>query len=148
MRSNNPGHIIPQDTATDDSTGDVITGLPISQDEIDELIYGEDRPADDRIARLRELADDLRERTAGEMSDDDAATLLAALERAISTLETKAKYAGEPGMLDEDPHDHRETLSPDSDELEEIEEEDEESIADDIGSDDETPQRIASRTPH
>jgi hypothetical protein len=163
MRSTNPGHIIPQDTATNDSVGDVITGLPISQDEIDELMYGEDRPAEERIGRLRELADDLRVRAAGEIGDDDAATLLGSIERAISTLETKSQYVGEPGMLDEDPLDHRETLAPDSDELEEIEEEDEESVEDDIGTnafdrddfeddddedDDETPQEVASRTPH
>lgn len=165
--SNHPGHIIPQDTATNDSVGDVITGLPISQDEIDELMYGEDRPAEERIDRLRELADNLRERTAGEIGDDDAATLLAAIERAISVLVTKAQYVGEPGMLDEDPLNHRETLAPDSDELEEIEEEDEESIEDDIGEaefdrddfddddedddeddDDETAEDIASHTPH
>lgn len=127
MRPSNPGHIIPQDTATSDAVGDVITGLPVSQDEIDELTYGEDRPAEERVARLRELADDLRERAAGEMGDDDAASLVASIEQAISTLETKAQYAGEPGMLEEDPLDHRETLAPDSDELEEIEEEDEES---------------------
>jgi hypothetical protein len=160
--SNHPGHIIPQDTAPTDAVGDVITGLPISQDEIDELMYGEDRPTEDRLDRLRELADDLRTRQAGEVGDDDAANLLSSIERAISALETKSAFVGEPGMLDEDPLDHRETLAPDSDELDEIEEEDEESVEDDIGAgsleredfenaeDDihETPQEIASRRPH
>jgi hypothetical protein len=131
--SNHPGHIIPQDTALNDAVGDVITGVPISQNEIDELMYGEDRPIEERLDRLRELADDLRARQVGEVGDDDAATLLGAVERAVASLTAKSEYVGEPGMLDEDPLDHRETLSPDSDELEEIEEEDEESVEEDVG---------------
>ncbi|HQZ11313.1 MAG TPA: hypothetical protein PK286_00375 [Devosia sp.] len=137
MSANHPGRIIPQDTATDDSVADVITSLPISQDEIDELVYGEDRPAGERIERLRDLAADLRERTSGEMGDNDAATLLASVERAIGLLRSKVRFPGDPGMLQEDPRDHRETLSPDSDELEAIEEEDEDSIeADGLAEDD------------
>lgn len=131
--SNHPGRIIPQDTAPSDAVEDVIAGLPISQNEIDELLYGEDRPAEERLDRLRELADDLRARAAGEVGGDDAETLVAEIERTISTLETKTRHAPEPGALDDDPLDHRETLSPDSDELEEIEDED--SIEDDIGAD-------------
>lgn len=157
--SNHPGHIIPQDTAPSDAVGDVITGLPISQNEIDELLYGEDRPAEERLLRLRELSDDLRARAAGEIGDDDAAELLGSVQQAIATLDTKTDFAGEPGMLDDDPLDHRETLSPDSDELEAIEEEDEASVEDDVGALDregrqdeddihETPQEIAAKTPH
>jgi hypothetical protein len=148
--SNHPGYIIPQDTAPDDTGTDAIIGLPISQDEVDELLYSEDRPTEERLDRLRELADDLRTRKAGEIGDNDAATLLGSIEETISSLEAKSRNASEPGMLDGDPLDHRETLSPDSDELDLIEEEDEESVEDDIGADgeDETAQEIASHKPH
>ena len=74
---------------------------------------------------------------AGEIGGDDARTLIASIEAAISTLDSKSHRAAEPGFLDEDPLDHRETLSPDSDELEDIEEEDEESVEDDVGADQE-----------
>jgi hypothetical protein len=131
--SNHPGYIIPQDTAPDDTGTDAIIGLPISQDEVDELLYSEDRPTEERLDRLRELAEGLRTRKAGEIGDNDAATLLGSIEQTISSLETKSRNPGEPGMLDDDPLDHRETLSPDSDELDTIEEEDEDSVEDDIG---------------
>jgi hypothetical protein len=131
--SNHPGYIIPQDTAPDDTGTDAIIGLPISQDEIDELLYGENRPTGERLDRLKELAEDLRTRKAGEIGDNDAATLLGSIEQTISSLEAKSRHASEKGMLAGDPLDHRETLSPDSDELDMIEEEDEESVEDDIG---------------
>ena len=82
---------------------------------------------------MRELAGDLRAFAAGEVDGEDVRTLIASIEEAIGTLETKARFVGEPGMLDEDPLDHRETLSPDSDEYGEIEQGDEESVEDDIG---------------
>ncbi|HHY48842.1 MAG TPA: hypothetical protein GYA10_03760, partial [Alphaproteobacteria bacterium] len=143
--SNHPGHIIPQDTGPNDAGDDVITGLPISQAEIDELTYGEDRPLEERLDRLRELANDLRVRAAGEVADNDAETLIASIERAITALESRADDPGEPGALEEDPLDHRETLAPDSDELAEIEEDDEESIEDDIGEIDEDDERNDER---
>src|SRR5690606_9366940 len=80
--------------------------------------------------RLRELAEHLRVRAAGDLTDGDPRSLLGEVENAISALESDERR-WEQGMP-EDPADHRETLSPDSDELEEIEEEDEESIEDDI----------------
>jgi hypothetical protein len=134
LPTSHPGHIIAQDTGEDDSVEETLTDLPISQSEIDELLYGDDRPAAERIARLRELAGDLRAFAAGEVDGEDVRTLIASIEEAIDTLETKARFVGEPGMLDEDPMDHRETLSPDSDEYEEIEQQDEQSVEDDIGT--------------
>ena len=77
----------------------------------------------------------MRTRSAGDIVDDDAAVTLREIERAIATLEAPERTGAQPGMVFDDPLDHRETLSPDSDELEEIEEEDEESIEDDIGGD-------------
>lgn len=133
MTSNkHPGRIIPEDTEPTDAVDEVLTDLPFTRDEVDELLYGSDqRPAAERLERLRELADHLRVRAAGDLTDGDPRSLLGEVENAISALESDERR-WEQGMP-EDPADHRETLSPDSDELEEIEEEDEESIEDDIG---------------
>jgi hypothetical protein len=131
--TNHPGRVLPQDTRPGDAGDEVNVGQPVSLNEVEDLLYGDDRPAEHRLDRLRELAGELRARSAGDIADDDAGAVLAEIERAIATLEAKSRVAGEPGVLDEDPLDHRETLAPDSDELEEIEEEDEESIEEDIG---------------
>jgi hypothetical protein len=131
--TNHPGHILAQDTQPGDANEEVNVGQPVSLNEIEDLLYGDDRPAEHRLDRLRELAEELRVRAAGDIADDDAGAVLQEVERAIATLEAKSQFVGEPGALDEDPLAHRETLSPDSDELEEIEEEDEESVEDDIG---------------
>jgi hypothetical protein len=126
--SSHLGHVLPQDTRPGDANQEVNVGQPVSLSEIEDLLYGDDRPAEQRIDRLRELADELRARAAGDIADDDAGVVLEEVERAIATLEAKSQFVGEPGALDEDPLDHRETLSPDSDELEDIEEDDEESL--------------------
>jgi hypothetical protein len=133
--SNHPGHVLPQDTAPSDGNQDATASQPVSLSEVDDLLYGEDRPADLRLDRLRELADDMRTRSAGDIMDDDAAVTLREIERAITTLEAPERTGAQPGMVFDDPLEHRETLSPDSDELEEIEEGDEASIEDDIGGD-------------
>jgi hypothetical protein len=126
--TNHLGHVLPQDTRPGDANEEVNVGQPVSLSEIEDLLYGDDRPAEQRIDRLRELADELRARAAGDIADDDAGVVLEEVERAIATLEAKSQFVGEPGALDEDPLDHRETLAPDSDELEDIEQDDEESL--------------------
>jgi hypothetical protein len=127
-----PGRIIAEDTEPTDAVEEVLTDLPFTRDEVDELLYGSDqRSTAERLDRLRELADHLRVRMAGDMTNGDPVSLLDEVENAISVLESDERR-WEQGVP-EDPADHRETLSPDSDELEEIEEEDEESIEDDVG---------------
>lgn len=142
--SNHPGRILPQDTSPGDGNEEVNVGQPVSLTEVEDLLYGDDRPAELRLDRLNELANELRDRVSSEsvspeLDDNEARTMLDEIERAIYTLRTKSQFVGEPGMLDDDPLDHRETLAPDSDELEEIEEEDEASIEDDIGADESEP---------
>jgi hypothetical protein len=145
--SNHPGRVIARDTAPQDGDGEVLAELPFSHDEIDELLYGSDsRPATERLDRLRELAGHLRERLAGDLADGDPGSLLREVLIAISEIEDGAEYGGTNGESP-DPLDHRETLAPDSDELETIEENDEASVDDDIGEA-ETPQEIAVRKPH
>lgn len=131
--SNHPGRILPQDTGPGDAEEEVIAGLAISIDEVQELLYGDDRPVEARVDRLQELAEELRAREAGEVADNDAESLLREIERAIGELRAKGSRSNEPGALDVDPLEHRETLSPDSDEREALEDADEESVEDDIG---------------
>lgn len=126
--SNRPGHILPQDTAPGDANDEVITGQAVSFSEVADLLYGDDRPLEQRIDRLRELGEEVRARASGEIVDDDARGLLDQIEDAIASLEGKSDRPGEPGVLVEDDRDHRETLAPDSDELDEIEREDEASL--------------------
>jgi hypothetical protein len=112
----------------------MMTALPISQAEIEDLLYGDDRPAAERVERLNELAASLRDREPGDFGDNDPGRLLAEIDRAIARLngalerDPDLEY-DEPTMAD-DPLNHRETLSPDSDELEAIEQDDEASLSD------------------
>lgn len=131
--SNHPGRILPQDTGPGDAEDEVIPGLAISMGEVEELLYGDDRSVEARVDRLRELAEELRAREAGEVADNDAETLLAEIERAIGELQSKGGRSGEPGAFDVDPLAHRETLAPDSEEREALEDADEDSVEDDIG---------------
>jgi hypothetical protein len=135
MSNAHPGRVLPQDFVPQDGSGDVLTALPLSQTEIDELLYGDDRPPAERIARLQELAQYLREQEPGDFGDGDPRALLLEVDEAVARL--TGDMDRDPDLVfdevstDGDPLNHRETLSPDSDELEEIEEEDEASLSDD-----------------
>ena len=131
--SNHPGRILPQDTGPGDAEEEFIVGLAISIGEVQELLYGDDRPVEARVDRLRELAEEVRAREAGEVADNDAHTLLAEIARAIGELQSKGGPDNALGALDVDPLEHRETLAPDSDEREALEHADEESVEEDIG---------------
>jgi hypothetical protein len=121
MPTNNPGSILPQDTEPADAADEVIVGQPISQDEVDDLLYGEDRPAGERIDRLRELADHLRARQAGDLATNpDSDPLLDEIDRAIAQLggsladaDDEFDYGNATGVLAQDPDDHLDALSPD-----------------------------------
>jgi hypothetical protein len=134
MSNLHPGRVLPQDVVPQDGWGEVMTALPISQAEIDDLLYGDDRPPAERVERLSEIAEFLRSREPGDFGDDDPGRLLDEIERAIARIngslerDPDLEY-DEPTMAD-DPLNHRETLSPDSDELEAIEEDDEASLSD------------------
>jgi len=139
MSNAHPGRILPQDVVPQDGWGDMITALPVSQAEIEELLYGEDRPPQERVDRLKELAAQMREQEPGDFGDGDgladSKALLLEIDEAIARLsgdmERDPELAYDEVSTDDDPLNHRETLSPDSDELEELEDEDEESIRDD-----------------
>ena len=135
MSNAHPGRIVPQDLVPDDGSGDSLTALPISQSEIDELLYGDDRPEAERLERLNEIAAQLRQQEPGDFGGGDTRALLGEIDEAIARLSGDIErdpdmIYDEPSM-DGDPLNHRETLSPDSDELEELEEEDEASVKED-----------------
>ena len=135
MTNAHPGRIIPQDLVAPDGSGDALNALPVSQAEIEELLYGEDRTVAERIERLQELAAQLREQEPGDFGDGDPAALVGEIEAAIARLSGDADrdpdLVNDAPSMDDDPLDHRETLAPDSDELEEIEEDDQASLTDD-----------------
>ena len=131
MSNSHPGRILAQDIVADDGSGDTLTAMPFGQTEIEELLYGDDRPVQERIARLQEVAAALRDEEPSDFGGGDTTSLLGEVEEAIARLTSGLERDGdlpeEPSM-DDDPLNHRETLSPDSDELEEIKEEDEASM--------------------
>lgn len=135
MSNAHPGRIVPQDLVPDDGSGDSLTALPVSQSEIDDLLYGDDRPEAERLERLRELAGQLRQQEPGDFGDGDPRALVGEIDEAIARLsgdiERDPDMVYDEPSMDGDPLNHRETLSPDSDELEEIEDEDEASLSDD-----------------
>jgi hypothetical protein len=134
MSNLHPGRVLPQDVVPADGGGDSITALPVSQAEIEDLLYGDDRPAAERVERLAELAETLRNQEPGDFGDNDPARLVSEIDAAIAringALERDPDLAFDETTMDDDPLNHRETLSPDSDELEAIEEDDEASLSD------------------
>jgi hypothetical protein len=131
MSNQHPGRVLPQDAVPDDG-GDTITAQPVSQAEIEDLLYGDDRPAAERVARLAELAGNLRDREHGDFGGNDATRLLGEIDAAIARITgaLDPDFDADESTMDDDPLNHRETLSPDSDELEAIEEDDEASLSD------------------
>lgn len=134
MSREHPGRVIPQDIVSQDGWGDMLTALPISQSEIEDLLYGDDRSTEDRIERLRELAGQLRDEAEGDFGDGDPAALLAEIDAAVARLQgdtdPDADGSDEALAMDDGPTDHRETLAPDSDELDAIASDDLASLTD------------------
>lgn len=121
--------VLPQDTAENDSTIDIgpATSQPLSEAEIDDLLYGEGRTTEERLELLRALRDDLLDREGGDFGEGDPGDLVAEIDARISELENDEE-TGEAGVYDTDPLAHRETLAPDSDELEDLDEDEEDSL--------------------
>ncbi|UJW84899.1 hypothetical protein [Devosia sp. SL43] len=113
------GTMVPQDTNFDNADQPGIA-QPYTQSEIEELLYGEDRPASERLARLRELRDETSIRESGDWGDQDPAAMLDELDRAIDELsatiangDDNEDYAGLATNFDNDPSDRLDALSPD-----------------------------------
>lgn len=125
------GAVLPQDTGIDDEAFPPGIAQPVSQAEIEELLYNDDRPADQRAQRLRELRDELDVRASGDFGSDDPRAVIREIDAALAGLEDSDSEGMDPVSVDHNPEGHRETLSPDSDELEAIEADDRASLTDD-----------------
>ena len=119
--------MVSQDTNFDNADQPGIA-QPYSQSEIEDLLYGTDRPASERLAVLRELRDESAIRESGDWGDQDPAAMLDEIDRAIDELsatianadDLDENYAGlESGL---DTSDRLDALSPDdTDAIEAIE---------------------------
>ena len=116
------GTMVPQDTNFDNADQPGIA-QPYSQSEIEDLLYGDDRPASERLARLKELRDEATIRESGDWGDQDPAAMLDELDRAIDELsatiangDDDETYAGLTTNFDNDPADRLDALSPDDEE--------------------------------
>lgn len=141
VHSNGNGDVTGQDTEIGEDDDIPGIGQPLSQAEIEELLYSDEWPAGVRLERLRAYRDELMSREAADFGAADPHTLLREVETAIASLESLPGEEMDPAAIDHNPADHRETLAPDSDELDAIEEEDEESLAEDIPEED-IPHRL------
>ena len=114
-----PGTLLGQDTDFD-SADQPGTAQPYTQTEVEDLLYGQDRPASERLARLRELRDESAVRESGDWGNQDPASLLEEVDRAIEELSTTmgnanagADYANLAAPLDGGQGDRLDTLAPD-----------------------------------
>ena len=131
------GTMVPQDTNFDNADQPGIA-QPYSQTEVEELLYGEDRPASERLARLREMREEAAIRESGDWGDQDPAALLDELDRAIDELsatiansDDNEAYAGLGTSFDNDPADRLDALSPDDEEARQAIEGDEDAFFED-----------------
>lgn len=130
------GTMLPQDTNFDNADQPGIA-QSFSQSEIEELLFGNDRPLADRLARLREIRSELVARESADWGDDDPQALLVEVDRAIDALSTDSAdandtddYASLSAPFESEPD--LDSLSPDDVEAREaIEGEDEEIYVDD-----------------
>lgn len=110
------GTLVPQETNFDNADQAGIA-QPYSQSEIEDLLYGDDRPVEERLARLREMRDEAAIRESGDWGDEDPASMLDELDRAIEELTGDSQASDDNfGIQDvvlDDPANHSHALAPD-----------------------------------
>lgn len=113
------GTMVPQDTNFDNADQPGIA-QPYTQAEVEELLYGSDRPASERLAQLRELRDESAIRESADWGDQDPAAMLDEIDRAIDELsatianaEDGEDYDELSPVFDNDPAGRLDALSPD-----------------------------------
>lgn len=110
---------------------------PVTRTEIEELLYG-DAPPKERLERLSALRGEIARLESPDYGEDDPASLMGEIDDAIARLSVETgrevELSGDvmdaPLLPDTDALDHRETLSPDSDEMDLIRARDEEDLDD------------------
>ncbi|MDB5615086.1 MAG: hypothetical protein JWQ22_2739 [Devosia sp.] len=124
--TSNLDQIIPQDIEPGDASEAFGIAEPYTQTEIEDLLYGDEQPAGQRLARLRELREQATVRESGDWGDQDSLKTMDELDRAIDELsamiandEDGDEYAGLAPTFDNDPNDRLDALSPDDDEARE-----------------------------
>ncbi len=106
------GRVIPVDQALGDDANPLAALMPMSLDEVNDYLYDETRPAQERLDRLREIRDALGGLEASDtMGDVDA--LRGEVDAAIATLEDADRAAPQDAANAFDPGDHIEAQSPD-----------------------------------
>ena len=93
-QTHNRGTLMPQEINFDNSDQPGIS-QPYSQSEIEDLLFGDDRPVEERLQRLREIRSELALRESADWGDEDPAALLNEVDRAIDTLSTDETSAEE-----------------------------------------------------
>lgn len=109
------GELVPQETNFDNADQAGIA-QPYSQSEIEDLLYGDDRPVGERLARLREMREESAIRESGDWGDEDPASMLDEIDRAIEELSGDREASDNQGIEDvvlDDPANHSHALSPD-----------------------------------
>lgn len=109
------GRVIPVDPATGDDTNPLPGVMPLSLDEVDDYLYDESRPTEERIERLNALRDNLLGLAASDLSGDTRA-LIEQIDGAVATLMRGEETAPEDAAVLMDPADHLESYSPDDEE--------------------------------
>ena len=133
-QTNSGSSILDQESQLGDAVDQPGIDYPFTQDEIDDLLYGETDSTGDRLAKLRELRDQITARRGAEWMGDDPQRMLGEIETAIQRLEGASgadqdrDYSLDETMMDTDPLSHRETLSPDDDQLLDAQEAEEASL--------------------
>jgi hypothetical protein len=79
------GTMMPQETSFDNADQPGIA-QPFTQTEVEELLFGDDRPVEERLDRLREMRSEAIARQSADWGDDDPAALLSEIDRAIEEL--------------------------------------------------------------
>jgi hypothetical protein len=114
--SHNSGFLSPGETNYDipDQTN---IAQPYSQNEIEELLYGGDLSVEERLAQLRQLRDDAVTRESGDWGDEDPASMLDEIDRAIEELSGDSSSSDDnyelADVLVDDPENHSHALAPD-----------------------------------
>ncbi|SFV32785.1 hypothetical protein SAMN05216456_1771 [Devosia crocina] len=115
-QTHNRGTLIPQETNFDNADQAGIA-QPYSQSEIEDLLYGDDRSSEERLARLREMRDELAMRESGDWGDEDPAAMINEIDRAIEELSGDAENSDDnyelADVMVDDPANHSHALSPD-----------------------------------
>ncbi|WP_417583929.1 hypothetical protein [Pelagibacterium sp.] len=106
------GRVIPVDQALGDDANPTAALMPMSVDEVNDYLYDDSRPTEERLDRLREISAGLIGLAASD-AGSDIDTLRDEVNAAIAALEGAERSAPRDAATSFDPADHIESQSPD-----------------------------------